>query len=62
MDSEDIKFCSNCYYLIGVRGDPSVHEDLVIIDSDFPIPLKDGSNFKDKVKEGEKKTYEFYDV
>lgn len=60
INKENSAFCYNCYYFIVVKGDPSVKEDLVIISDDNPIPLKDGTNFKDKVKASEKKEYELY--
>ena len=33
-------YCSNCYYLIAVRGKNVVNGELVVITESLPIPLK----------------------
>ena len=43
-----------------MKGDPAVSEQLIIIDSDVPIPLKDGANLKDSTKKDSSKIYAFY--
>jgi hypothetical protein len=60
IDESSSDFCLNCYYFIAVKGQPLVHEELLVIPASSPIPLKVGSTMKDSIANQEVKTYVFY--
>lgn len=42
-------FCKNCYYIITVKGSPSVAADITINSGDVPILMKEGTPVRDRL-------------
>jgi hypothetical protein len=38
---ESANYCFNCYYLIAIKGDPSVQEEVVVVRDETPLTIQE---------------------
>lgn len=60
--SNGSKFCTKCYYMIAVKGDPNVQAEMAIVRQNDSIGLTTYGILKQSLKKGEKYQYVYYSI
>ena len=56
------KFCTNCYYMIAVKGDPNLQSEMAIARGNDYIGLTTYGILKQTLKNAEKESYVYYSI